>query len=358
MKKITKRIISSTLLIIQSIIASFVLIHFAFAASSESSETQKTDSVLVKSGSLPVYAAYISEELEEECSTAANRCNKNPIEQKEYEASVAQLEVATKLTDGYELLVGSAVITRHSDTMQSLVLEFTLQWHGIPIHEAQNSIVIEGSGDSLSSEIASSMQLWQENVIEQKAFSASYLHTVLGVSNYEADLVLPQQVGSFELIKQHLNSDPFSGVLSRYTHTDFDLAVLDIYVYPLTTTSNIESQLISELTNEQNDIKLLSAAFGKDALDISAIRKSNDLSQSLGVASYYFEATLTTDTEPLFVTQYAFVKEDKIIKFSANMPLRIAKPVVLEAASQIEVPQMSAFMAEVRGPLFANTFTE
>jgi phosphoenolpyruvate carboxylase len=145
-------------------------------------------------------------------------------------------------------------------------------------------------------------------------------------------------------------------MLSRYIHTQFDLAVLDVYVYPLAANSNTSSQLINELTDEQKDIKLLSAAFGKEALQMSSVNLAEQMSDELATDVYYFEATLDTSSdeviaEPLFVTQYAFVKEDKIVRFSTNIPLRITKPLVAQMATQVQVPAMSAFMQDIRGPL-------
>jgi hypothetical protein len=321
---------------------------------------------------IPVFAAFISDELKQRCDTNTTDCIENAISQSLYEDKLALTPLSELLSNGYELLVGSAVVSEEQS--HQLVLELTVQWHGLPIHEINTSvnlaelvastpllqkpISLANTSTTKLVELAleKSLDEWEAVIEDANVFSASYLHELLEVSNYKDDLIVPAAVGQFELRKQHLNVDPFNGMLSRYIHTQFDLAVLDVYVYPLAANSNTSSQLINELTDEQKDIKLLSAAFGKEALQMSSVNLAEQMSDELATDVYYFEATLDTSSdevisEPLFVTQYAFVKEDKIVRFSTNIPLRITKPLVAQMATQVQVPAMSAFMQDIRGPL-------
>jgi len=63
---------------------------------------------------------------------------------------------------------------------------------------------------------------------------------------------------------------------------------------------------------------------------------------------FAFEAQLKTDSEPLYATQYVYVKNDKIVKFSINAPARITNNLIADAINAIIVPAESSLMKQVR----------
>jgi hypothetical protein len=124
--------------------------------------------------------------------------------------------------------------------------------------------------------------------------------------------------------------------------------VFDVYVYPLKSNDSLEVQTKNELLSEQEDIRLLSKALGKDSLKMTEVYELNDLEGAKDTRVFAFEASLQTSSEPLFATQYAFVKNDKIVKFSINAPARITNGLITQAIKAIQVPAESSLMKQVR----------
>lgn len=139
-------------------------------------------------------------------------------------------------------------------------------------------------------------------------------------------------------------------MLSRYIHKDFELAVFDIYVYPLKTSDSIAAESRNELLREQNDIQTISQSLGEAALTMTDIYELESIN---GTQIFAFEASLQTKSDPMFATQYIFVKNDKVVKFSANVPARITDTLIAQAIVAIQVPAASSLMQQMREPVSA-----
>ncbi|AEP29170.1 hypothetical protein [Brumicola nitratireducens] len=313
---------------------------------------------VVHSSDINIYAAHLTEELETYCETDTTiRCELNVLSQPRLLAALQQIDTKSNVikaleSSEYELLIGSATIKNTENSVQKLVLEVTAQWHGIVIDDIQLTAVLDINMASVADTISETsnrlLSEWVESALSKQLFSAEFLYQFLGASDYKNELKVPQQIGDFALSRQHLFNDPLKGMLSRYIHKDFDLAVFDVYVYPLKNDDSAVTQSRDELLREQQDILTISKALGKEALTMSEIYELDNLASLTDVRVFGFEATLQTNSEPLFATQYAYVKNDKVVKFSINVPARITKSLIADAINAIVVPPESSMMKQVR----------
>ena len=332
-----------------------LLISPVNAAHAYSVESQAS---VVHSIDINIYAAHLTEELETYCETDTTiRCELNVLPQARLLAALQQIDTKRSVikaleSSEYELLIGSATIKNTENSVQKLVLEVTAQWHGIAIDDIQLTAVLDTNmervADSVSEASNRLLNEWVESALNKQLFSAEFLYQFLGASDYKNELKVPQQIGDFALSRQHLFNDPLKGMLSRYIHKDFELAVFDVYVYPVKNNGSVLTQSRDELLREQQDIRTISRALGKEALTMSEIYELNDPSGLKDVRVFGFEATLQTNSEPLFATQYAYVMNDKVVKFSINVPARITNSLIADAVNAIVVPPESSMMKQVR----------
>ncbi len=342
-------------------LAFFVLIIMpvnvnADTISSVDSETGKTN----LSSSINIYAAELSDELKSSCKTNnALSCALNVVSQKELLNSIITADtsgaISVALDDNdYEVLIGSAMLrtTVNSTPKRELILEVSTQWRGISIDDVKLSLVLSAtqSREDISHATISLLSQWTKKALTAELFDAKYLYQFLGASDYQKELKVPSRIGDFELSRQHLYKDPMKGMLSRYIHKDFELAVFDIYVYPLKTSDSIAAESRNELLREQNDIQTISQSLGEAALTMTDIYELESIN---GTQIFAFEASLQTKSDPMFATQYIFVKNDKVVKFSANVPARITDTLIAQAIVAIQVPAASSLMQQMREPVSA-----
>lgn len=308
-----------------------------------------------------IYLAEASDEKITQCGSGEYHCDLSPLANEDLDQVLLQLQsssddsikalLANLSGTDYDLLISSTLVKTSSERAY-LALEFMTTWRGVPIDFIKIDTQQTEPSKQLKSSLLIGIKKWLVRVSQTDAFESYTLYKALGASDYINELSLPRNIGDFALSKQHLNADPFEGMLSRYIHKDFDLAVLDIYVYPLLE-MQIEEQLRMSLSKEQADIKSISIALGEDALEMSEIKRVDALSKQFGVDVFAFEAKLETAFEPLFVSQYAYVKEDKIVRFSANVPMYVTDSLIPQAIGEISVPMVSTFMQQLREPLTA-----
>jgi hypothetical protein len=255
-------------------------------------------------------------------------------------------EQNTLIANGTDISIYAAYVT------EELRLEISAQWRGIILNDIQLTLVLDKNiSDTKQRMTNASNKLfsqWLKSASDKQLFSAEYLYQFLGASDYKNKLKVPDQIGDFALSRQHLFNDPMKGMLSRYIHSDFDLAVFDVYVYPLKTSDSFESQSQNELKLEQQDIRAISRTLGKDALVMSDIYELKNIIGLRDIRVFAFEAQLKTDSEPLYATQYVYVNNDKIVKFSINAPARITNNLIADAINAIIVPAESSLMKQVR----------
>lgn len=322
------------------------------------SYTGGTEASVSNFSDINIYAAHLTEELETLCNTNTTvDCELNVLSQPSLVTALQQADttgtiIAALENSEYEVLIGSARVKNSDNSIHELVLEISAHWHGITLEDIQLKASLDSSISDFTESISEAsnklLRQWVENALHKKLFSAEFLYQFLGASNYTTELKVPKQIGDFALSRQHLFNDPLKGMLSRYIHKDFELAVFDVYVYPLKSNDSVITQSQNELLREQQDIRSISKALGKDALTMSEVYEVNNLIGLQDIRVFAFEAKLQTDSEPLFATQYAFVKNDKVVKFSVNVPARITNSLIVDAINAIVVPPESSMMKQVR----------
>jgi hypothetical protein len=332
-----------------------LLISPVNAADSYTGETKVS---VVDSADINIYAAHLTEELETYCKTDTTViCELNVLSQPSLLTALQQSDTTGNVLSAlenseYEVLIGSARVQNKDNLSHELVLEVSAQWHGITIDDIQLRATLDSSiaefNDSVAEASNRLVTQWVENALQKELFSAEFLYQFLGASNYTTELKVPKKIGDFALSRQHLFNDPLKGMLSRYIHKDFELAVFDVYVYPLKNNDSVITQSQNELLREQQDIRAISKALGEEALTMSDVYEVNNLVGLQDIRIFAFEAQLQTDSEPLFATQYAYVKNDKVVKFSVNVPARITDSLIVDAINAIVVPPESSMMKQVR----------
>ncbi|MFQ3207737.1 MAG: hypothetical protein ACI9IT_001897 [Glaciecola sp.] len=321
--------------------------------------TQQTTDIFNDTG-INLFAAYVTEDLQTSCqANTAITCKLNALSQAALLASLYEADTSRKVISAlkgseYELLIGSTTITDNTNNkvIQELRLEVSAQWRGIILNDVQLSVILDNNITNTTEQIATAsnqlLSQWIESAANKQVFSAEYLYQFLGASDYANELKVPFKIGDFNFSRQHLFNDPLKGMLTRYIHKDFALAVFDVYVYPLKTSHSAEIQSQNELLLEQQDILAISKALGNDALTMSDIYELESIAGLQDTRIFAFEATLQVNSEPLFTTQYVYVKNDKVVKFSINAPPRITNNLIAEAINAIAVPSESSLMKQVR----------
>jgi hypothetical protein len=337
-----------------------LLVSPANAADSIDVDSSEQNTRIANGTDISIYAAHITEELQAWCQTKSTKiCDLNVLSQTDLVTSLHTADTSgdvIKSLEGteYQLLVGSTkIIDSVGNTLvEELLLEISAQWRGITLDDIQLTVVLDKNiGDTKQRMAKASKKLfsqWIKSASDKQLFSAEYLYQFLGASDYKNELKVPNQIGDFSLSRQHLFNDPMKGMLSRYIHNDFELAVFDVYVYPLKTNDTAESQSQNELKLEQQDIRAISQALGKDALVMSDIYELKNITGLRDTQVFAFEAQLKTDSDPLYATQYLYVKSDKVVKFSINTPARITNNLIADAINAIIVPAESSLMKQVR----------
>jgi hypothetical protein len=309
---------------------------------------------------ISIYAAHVTEELQALCQTKSTKiCDLNVLSQTDLLTSLRAADTSGEVFKSlkgteYELLVSSTkIIDSAKDTLvEELLLEISAQWRGITLNDIQLTVVLDKNISDTKQRIAKAsnklFSQWIKSASNKQLFSAEYLYQFLGASDYKNELRVPNKIGNFSLSRQHLFNDPMKGMLSRYIHSNFELAVFDVYVYPLKTNDSPESQSQNELKLEQQDIRAISKALGKDALVMSDIYTLKNITALQDTQVFVFEAQLKTNSDPLYATQYLYVKSDKVVKFSTNAPARITNHLIADAINAIIVPAESSLMRQVR----------
>jgi hypothetical protein len=303
--------------------------------------------------SWPVYAAQLSDEVISECesksctlnvldaATLSNILNKHPMSMDVHEA--------LNLSE-YELLVSSALI--ETDTQRgekALVLEMTTSWRGIPVDDFNLKVP---HSDTLDATATAVLNQWVSSVQENEVFSAERIYKIIGASDYQNQMQLPETIGDFVRSQTALYHDPLQGSITRYLHPDFADAVVDVSVYPVSPFThpdkNLEESLSAEMQIERTQIQtLIEQAQMSDYL-ISEIQTTELTSASGPISGLAMEVALETQIDPVYSTQFLFTQNDKFVKLTGNLPKGMMLSLVNESVAQIKVPQESSFMQSMR----------
>jgi hypothetical protein len=298
----------------------------------------------------PVFAAELSDEVSQQCT--GQSCQLNVLDSHALEAILSRhplnLEILEALTlSEYELLVSSVLIP-HQTESKTLLLEMTTSWRGIPVDDFSIETVMTGSIEQSAAMLVNS---WVERVQTEGVFEAKRIYQIIGASDYDQNLQLPEKIGEFVFIETALYHDPMQGSISRYVHPMFADAVVDVSVYPVSPFVHQQHDLEpleSEMEIEKSHIQELILKAQLDDYQISEIQSAQFVSPVGEQKGLSMEVALQTSVDPIYSTQFLFTQNDKFIKLTGNLPKHMMLALVQESIGQITVPQESTFMQSMR----------
>jgi hypothetical protein len=308
------------------------------------------DALAERERAWPIFAAQISDSVLEYCQI--ERCDLNLIDkallEQLFEVHPNKEDVFDSLTlSEYELLVSSAVKINKAAS-QTLVLEMTTSWRGVPIDDFNVETTIDSS---LTETAATVINRWVNRAQSEDVFDAKRIYDMVGASDYSQHLQLPEKIGEFVLIETALYHDPMLGSISRYKHPKFADAVVDVSVYPISPFVHPKSKfapLQSEMEIEKSHISTLIEQAKLDDYYISDIQSARFTSALGNVDGLSLEVALQTKIDPVYSTQFLFTQNDKFIKLTGNVPKHMMLALVQESIGQIRVPHESSFMQSMR----------
>lgn len=300
-----------------------------------------------------IYAAYVNEQIEETCKSFA-KCELNLIEQEQLESTIVEAltnaqaaqisneiheQLAYMLQNGeYELLVGSAKFQAEDKFVSTI--EYTLNWRGIPIFELTTSLT---NTSNIKDALSNSLEGFIEELDAKSVLNPKFLFKQVNASDYFNELSLPDTVAGFYRQQMQLQQDPTRGTLVRYEHEEYPTALIDIYVYPIIK-HNYETAKLGLMHQELQKDKLVIQSLSEHR-EIQVVEMTDISAVADGLL---FEAQASDGVENMYSSQYIFVREDKFIKFSANMPAQFANSMVDQVMRDIKVPAASEIMNAFR----------
>lgn len=327
---------------------------------------------------LPVYAAYLSDEHLQVCESTT--CVTNLYDGNELSSLVARSTFANEvlaelLNTEYEVLIGNFLIEK-SASSHELVFDISINWRGILIDDKQfklvfnNTQTMQQTKNSVpfkkSSEVAALalLEQWYEHITQASVLSATHIYQTIGASDYKNEMQVPERIGDFLLSESALYKDPMKGAITRYHHPDFDSAILDISIYPMSPFGNktplINSEAPTHISNheieslyvdmgtERGKVIALIESSSLNDFSVSSIEPTSLMVNNNIVHGLAFEVAINEQTDPVYSTQFAFIQHDKIIKLSGNLPESMMRELVYQSMPYIKAPQESMFMKMIR----------
>lgn len=309
---------------------------------------------------LSVYSSYPSDILEAKCAEQYTRenCKDDAISPNTFVLALKNSEAFSSLhpfNEGsdYELLIAN--VGTSDGSMQSQYAEFTVQWRGLELDsfitasQTQNETDVNvDEGRTIAEDLVSQ---WLKHVDQSALFSSRFLFNALEASNYENSLQVPETVGEFTRLDTQLYADPFSGVITRYTHPTFEDALLDVSVYPILGPLNTE---VDTLLNRQldEDLEKANSVANTQQLTLSLPNPASPYSVNGEITGWRLGLKAESDSTPtIYASTYVFRREDKIIKVATTFPTDYSDKLVNELITRVEVPKESTLMKNVRSML-------
>ncbi|GGW86423.1 hypothetical protein [Alteromonas halophila] len=349
----------------------FVVLYFCCiigaAGCAHQSQTKQISSAHVPEldvQALSLFSTYASDAMRLQCQQNAHTCHEDAIPPDTFldtlrdAGNADTVHASSSQSADYELLIAnlgrettpsvwqSLFSQRSPDSMQ--YAEFTLTWRGIEL----SSLIVSGRFPATADAKAKARHLigkWWNAVENKRIFSARYLYTQLNASNYDDELRLPESIDTFRQSVTELYPDPLEGVISRYTHPDYQDALVDINVYPIRQSlSNDTARILDDELN--NDLAQAEKVADARALTLELIHTAEDTDvatlQGKGRRLALQASSPTSDT--IYASIYAFRLKDKIVKITTTMPPRFSDALVSKAIPHIQVPKESGLMSSLR----------
>ncbi|MFS1703102.1 hypothetical protein [Alteromonas sp. AMM-1] len=311
-----------------------------------------------------VFSSYLSQEGIANCAKdlpAALQCKNDGIGAADFLTALSSLNLFNSLSPSvsrhdYELLIGNQLTQATPNAsftgLRKSITEFSVEWRGVAIDSFSVEYWHANNAQVATEDINQIVLTWWQHVEQEKVFSANFLYASMGASDYNTLLTLPDAIDTFMLSQRYMYPDPFRGIIARYTHPEFEEAILDIAIYPILSVLTAPSE---ELVNAElkkavdtaNDVaKARAMAVTMQQLNTPF---ASELLPNRGVMAEMFAES--ENGESLFASIYVFQMEDKFVKFSTTFPARIGDPLVKAALPQLRVPPESELMKEIRRAL-------
>ncbi|WP_163087797.1 hypothetical protein [Alteromonas profundi] len=249
----------------------------------------------------------------------------------------------------YELLIAhTSGPSSSEDTIEALhFTEVTLLWRGMEI----DSRIIENAFPQDVNNLEKAVTVltdWFHYSQHSALFTAAFLYSSLSASNYVDELVVPSTLGDFARLDTQLYPDPFKGVITRYTHREFEEALVDVTVYPI----------LAPLEHDKDQILIKQLKADWEKAEAVAEHQALTLYKQPAAARYQANSehagwrlgikaeSATQDT--IYATTYVFQQHDKIVKIATTFPSTQSDPIANALIAQIAVPEESSLMMQVR----------
>lgn len=175
-------------------------------------------------------------------------------------------------------------------------------------------------------------------------------------SNYETNLILPQETENFILIDKQVFAEPELGMMVRYLDKVFPEDNITVYIYPI---RNIEWDDRTAILNKEMDTIFLDIdlAIEQGFYKSRSDDKRSDFIVNVNNKAYQgIKSTFTlTDKEDVFFysDSFLFLAEDKYIKFRTSFDSRMNKEltgdeIIKELLPLMSVPAESPYMKDKR----------
>jgi len=197
-----------------------------------------------------------------------------------------------------------------------------------------------------------------ESIDANNSLSVKRLHGALESSDYEADLEIPERVGSFRQTDREVSRDPFSGAMIRFNHKDFGFDRADVFVYPIRATDwrDQRKTIENELDNVRAEIRYFEQeGFVKEVNLHDPEISEWSIDSNNRVVGFMDGYYLRPEYDKSYTAVYIFIEGDKFVKVRASFPeteegASAAAPddFVRELIQSITVPEESLFMARLR----------
>ncbi|GMM68853.1 hypothetical protein MTsDn1_21480 [Alteromonas sp. MTD1] len=297
---------------------------------------------------LAVYSTYPSGTLKARCEAEGSQtlCKEDAVSIEDFVSSLEKSELFKSLapfgqgTD-YELLIANI----GNPLTGEQFAEFTLQWRGLEINTISTTccetlLTHQRTAEEL-------VNVWINEIVNRKLFSSAFLFSAIQASDY-AQLLVPEHIGEFTKLDTQLYADPFSGAITRYTHAQFEDALVDVTVYPfMDTLSAKESELLREQLDD--DLERASRVAMSQSLTLSQPAPAAPYSADNDIQGWRLSLKAESETAPtIYATTYVFKRGDKIVKVATTFPAQFSDSIANELITAIHVPDESILMKNIR----------
>ncbi|WP_444944427.1 hypothetical protein ACJJIK_05160 [Microbulbifer sp. ZKSA006] len=175
-------------------------------------------------------------------------------------------------------------------------------------------------------------------------------------SNYQQDLIAPEETNSFVLEKSSIFDEPMLGIALKYDNKQYPTDIINVYIYPIDTISweDTDEIIAIEMKDIRDEIDLAVEhghykARSEESIEAFNFKTGN---KSYSGQKSSFMLTDKNDIE-YFSNSYVFIDKDKYIKFRTSFDSRATvkwngDTAVKEILPEITVPGESEYMRNLR----------